>query len=127
MGELGDAGHEDEAEIRVAGLEGAVEVSHDVAEYRQGRILVDYVQQGCVVFVDEHDYFLPGLPICGLYQIFQPEIGVFVFGNSLSCHESWLPKAASSCSFSMCFAMLMSKCSTGYVVQFFSKAYMASP
>ena len=42
---------------------------------------MDYVQQGCVVFVDEHDYFLSGLPVCGLNQIFQSEVGLFVFGN----------------------------------------------
>ena len=76
-------GHEDEAEIRVAGLEGAVEVAHDVAEHREGRILVHHVQQGCVVFVDEHDHFLSGLPVCGLNQIFQSEVRAYLFWSDI--------------------------------------------
>ena len=33
LGELGDAGEEDEAQVGVASLQGAVEVPHHVAEY----------------------------------------------------------------------------------------------
>ena len=59
--ELGDACQEDESQPGVAGLERAVEIAHDLAQHRQVALLVHYVQQRGVVFVNEHHYLPAGL------------------------------------------------------------------
>ena len=52
LGELGDAGEEDEAQVGVAGLQGAVEVPHHVAEYGKVCFFMHHVQERGIVFID---------------------------------------------------------------------------
>ena len=54
--ELGDARQEYEAKVGVAGFERTIEITHDVAEDGQVFFFMHHVEQGRVVFVDEHHH-----------------------------------------------------------------------
>ena len=71
MRELGDARQEDETQVRVAGFERAIKISHDVAEDRQVLFFVHHIEQGRIVFIDEHHYLTACLFVSPLNQSLQ--------------------------------------------------------
>ena len=81
LGELRDAGEEDEVEVRVGVLQRRIEVAHHVAELGQVLILVHHVEQRRVVFVDEHDHFLARLFVNAFDEVGQADVGVGMVGK----------------------------------------------
>lgn len=54
--ELGNARQEHEAQVRVAGFKGTIEITHNIAEDGQVLFFMHHVEQGRIVFVDEHHH-----------------------------------------------------------------------
>ena len=67
--ELGDSRQEHEAQIRIAGFERAIKVAHDVAEDRQVLFFMRHVEQGGVVFVNEHHHLAARLFVCTMDKV----------------------------------------------------------
>ncbi len=66
--EFGDAGDENELQIRVELLERTVEVLHNEAKLRKVFLLVNHIEQRGIVFVYDDNHFFAGLLKCTFYD-----------------------------------------------------------
>ena len=69
--ELRDTCQEYETQIRIAGFQRTIEVTHHVAKPRQLLLLMHHVQQGSVVLVDQDNHLLTGLGVGTFDETFQ--------------------------------------------------------
>ena len=73
---FGNTGEEDETQVRVAGFERTIEVTHDVAENREVLFFMYHVEQWRIVFVDEHHRLAARLLVNVTDKFCQPYIGI---------------------------------------------------
>ena len=76
LGEFGDARQEHETQVRVAALQRAVEIAHDVAQHRKVCLFMHHVQQRGIIFIDKDNDLTTGLLINTLNQVGQPYIAI---------------------------------------------------
>ena len=76
LGELADAGDEDEAEMLIEVFENAVDVAQAVAHLRRARRFREVIEDGLIIFVDEDHHALTGAVMEGLDQIGESVGGV---------------------------------------------------
>ena len=69
--ELRDTCQEYETQIRIAGFQRTIEVTHHVAKLRQLFLLMHHVQQGSVVLIDQDNHLLTGLGVGTFNETFQ--------------------------------------------------------
>ena len=87
--ELSNTGEEDETQVRVTGFERTIKVAHDVAENREVLFFMHHVEQGRIVFVDEHHHLTTRLfvgaaddalkALVHIFLTFATAIYVFIF------------------------------------------------
>ena len=76
LGKFGDACQEHITQILAAPLQRTVEIAHHIAQHRQILVFVHNIQQGSVVFVNQHHHFLPVFLISGDDEVLQPDVRV---------------------------------------------------
>ena len=89
MRELGDSGKEHETQVRVTGFEQTIKVAHDVTQDGQVLFFMHHVEQGHIVFVDEHHHLTTRLfvgaaddalkALVHIFLTFATAIYVFIF------------------------------------------------
>ena len=78
LGELGDTGQENKLQVRVASLQGAVKVTHDITQDIQILLLVHHIEQRSIVFVYKNHHLAASLFISALDKPGQPQIGIAI-------------------------------------------------
>ena len=87
LGEFGDARKEDKLEIGIGVFQRRVEVAHHVAEYGQLGILVHYIEQWGIIFVDKNNHLLASLLMGTLNKTLKSLVGFHLVGSALAIYR----------------------------------------